>query len=722
MKTFNFLCLLIVIPFLIHAQTTTFTYLLNDPGLSPSRKPAGPVSTTNPIEVLLRGTGASDCEVSIIEKVPCAGEKDKKILISAPEQTDGSGARSFEINVFNNGQKYIPTTISRQGSATSAPATLSEANNPSPAKNTVEQACTISGPVLIWQDALTLEQAMQQNKWETIRVILCKYAFPYESCSTCIQRPYADLLQAVNAHETGDNFFLRQALPKILPAEEIKNPSAGGPSGVGAQSAENLNSVISSPGIVLDAIATFVAKRLLDELNMAYLDTFRDKLEQEGLKDLRAVLPQTKFFLATIGKDDRLEYKSLLTGLRQNLFEDLTNLPLNMPKVIKNHKEDITDKESYISALAMLEAMNNLAQKATPPDIISRVGSYDYELGKDSSNTLTIVRLAAKISNHLRVNDPYGTWINPRVSFQNPRVIYLFSGLIFKQDGAFLKENSIKYKGKWTSLYDLLKAGDSQMLIETIHQVLGLITEISELVNASEKSDPTNLFFALNERLLTFMAYCTKDDASSLTYTKALETLKILVRVRQHIQEKELVAAGTLVFSMLDYLGANKDITARKEFFRYLSFAQNLIDAKTKEELIDALEQAADPAGNYRLKRNHPLTVSITSYPGLYAGREQYRQGINDDKYINSFGFTAPLGLAVSFSGKKESNDEPSTSFSLFFPVIDVGAITAFRLMDRQADLPDFKWGNFISPGVFGNLGFKNSPLSFHAGIQYAPE
>ena len=51
----------------------------------------------------------------------------------------------------------------------------------------------------------------------------------------------------------------------------------------------------------------------------------------------------------------------------------------------------------------------------------------------------------------------------------------------------------------------------------------------------------------------------------------------------------------------------------KKEFFRYLSFAQNLIDAKTKEELVDALEQAADPVGSCKQKRLYPMTVSISS-------------------------------------------------------------------------------------------------------------
>ncbi|MFM9952266.1 MAG: hypothetical protein ACKV1O_30320 [Saprospiraceae bacterium] len=527
----------------------------------------------------------------------------------------------------------------------------------------------------------------------------------------------------MNAHDTGDNIFLRQVLPKELPEGDSGDKGIG--SSIESQSASSLNSVISSPGIVLDALATFIAKRLLDELNLAYLNKFRETLDGDKFADFSALLPQTKFFLTAIGKDYKLEYKSLLTGLRQNLFEDLTNLPLNMPTVVKNHKKDISNKESYIAALAMLEAMNSLTQKATPPDIISRVGSYNYELDSNHSTTLTILQLVAKISNHLRVNDPYGPWIDPGVSFQKPRIIYLFSGLVFNQENAFLKDNFIRYKGNWISLYDLLKAGDSKIFTETIQQLLGLISDIEQLVAADEKSDPASLFFALNERLLTFMVSSTKDDTSRVAYNKALESLKILIRVRQHIQEKELVAAGTLIFNMLENLEVNAatlNKTGKEEFFRYLSFAQNLIDAKTKEELIDALEQAADPVGSYRLKRNHPVTVSITAYPGLYAGREQYRQGINDDRYINSFGFTAPLGLAISFSGKKATADEQKASFSLFFPVIDVGAITAFRLMDQQADLPEFKWENFISPGVFGNLGFKNSPLSFHVGIQYTPE
>ena len=56
-------------------------------------------------------------------------------------------------------------------------------------------------------------------------------------------------------------------------------------------------------------------------------------------------------------------------------------------------------------------------------------------------------------------------------------------------------------------------------------------------------------------------------------------------------------------------------------------------------------------------------------------------------------------------------------------PVIDVGAIAAFRFNDPDAgDLPDLKWANLFSPGAYVVWGFaKKWPIAIGLGAQRGP-
>jgi hypothetical protein len=88
---------------------------------------------------------------------------------------------------------------------------------------------------------------------------------------------------------------------------------------------------------------------------------------------------------------------------------------------------------------------------------------------------------------------------------------------------------------------------------------------------------------------------------------------------------------------------------------------------------------------------------------------------------INSFAFTAPFGLALSKAiAVRETRG--GHSLTAFFPIVDVGAITAFRFANSTATLPQVTWKNFLSPGAYLIFGFRQSPISLNAGFQYGPE
>ena len=62
-------------------------------------------------------------------------------------------------------------------------------------------------------------------------------------------------------------------------------------------------------------------------------------------------------------------------------------------------------------------------------------------------------------------------------------------------------------------------------------------------------------------------------------------------------------------------------------------------------------------------------------------------------------------------------------SLGFFVPLLDVGAVTAFRFDDENTqDLPELSWGNLLSPGVYLVYDFPaRIPLAFGIGGQAGP-
>jgi hypothetical protein len=89
-------------------------------------------------------------------------------------------------------------------------------------------------------------------------------------------------------------------------------------------------------------------------------------------------------------------------------------------------------------------------------------------------------------------------------------------------------------------------------------------------------------------------------------------------------------------------------------------------------------------------------------------------------------GFTAPIGIAWNFGHASESKrflglfDIGSTS--LFVPIVDLGAVAAWRIGNGSGQLATVQWSNVVAPGIFMVWSAKDRPYSIMIGTQYGPE
>lgn len=183
-----------------------------------------------------------------------------------------------------------------------------------------------------------------------------------------------------------------------------------------------------------------------------------------------------------------------------------------------------------------------------------------------------------------------------------------------------------------------------------------------------------------------------------------------------------------------------------QEIFRYSAFLAAVATSRNPEDIKQAIRAIALPPGSYSIKRRSFANISLNAYPGLTGGLEIIQNSLGQ-KIAPNIGFTAPIGLAVSWGyradidNKKYLEDSKyrrrvdhslnmrddrfltGHSGSLFFPLIDLGAVVLFRLDDTESSLPeDIGFQQVFSPGIIYSHGFPNLPISLFAGAQLSPK
>ncbi len=161
----------------------------------------------------------------------------------------------------------------------------------------------------------------------------------------------------------------------------------------------------------------------------------------------------------------------------------------------------------------------------------------------------------------------------------------------------------------------------------------------------------------------------------------------------------------------------------RNGVFKYGHFIADVAAAETPSAVQAAMSSIALPAGSSQNKRLRPFSVELNAYFGGTVGYERILDepsGFENEEEINSYGLFVPVGVSISKRLGKKSN----FSMSLFVPIIDLGALSAFRTDANEKNLealPDLSFANVLAPGVHLMLNLPRSPFFIGTGIQYGP-
>lgn len=565
---------------------------------------------------------------------------------------------------------------------------------------------------------------------------------------------------------------------KIATIDEIKNHHGQNPFVKGyisgspnsSEAIGNIGSALSAIGNMdvtafADGVAQFLVERAKEELNVAFFERFNKFLNQ--YPEFKIIFPNTRLFIENL---NAWEYANALNTLREAFDKDIKTILVNiinlrnLDAVMDCPKEgagetiaagDSTDCQRRAAALRRAFATNaghvifsglyighGLTDGQKIPDIIDTVANgKSFIGGYNNDNVQNAMNLVSVMTSSLRSYEEGRHFITSSQMRELQRdtiLLNLYLGLIYEQirakeirfvrDGkTYIVANIIQRDGAGLKQY-VMNVADQVKLIDTA------VTTLQQRMAAGEKDLSANYaaVYGYAKAVLSAAGRTELINAFLVLppqYTEVLgfstKSLQIAHDITVRNYNAVVIGVMSLMSDIIAKMPEGDDKENAKEFIaaflKYGSFAANVVNAKSAADVKDAIQAVAMPSGSSRVKRMSAFNVALNAYVGPFIGYER-SSALDENTEPNSYGITAPIGVAISKGYACWLNGKHISSWSLFVSVIDLGAVTAFRFSDSETEeIPTIQLKNILAPGAFVVYGFGNTPLSLMLGAQVGP-
>lgn len=495
---------------------------------------------------------------------------------------------------------------------------------------------------------------------------------------------------------------------------------------------------ISVSGIA-DGLARFLVNRTKQELSQAFFDDFKEALNKEPL--LGYFCPATKAQLDYVDQGV-YQFNDYLEGLRETFTLDMTALPGNMEGYLRDY---YADKEAGVVAIDLLHLSQQMVDGEAPIDMLdylARSGSaiQNAEVTQpvlyDMAGGFRFINLVSESLIRPNIEDPTqpAQWFTSRELrnlFADPLLFHLYMGLLWQ------KSEGVSFVGKdgtpKQNMRDILftAAQSADLLNEWRNTIQGIGESVHNLQNTvhasaragqeaiqQAKSSVPDDFFRYSLALTDVLQTLNRSGKLILQRDNDLIPSEYISLFRQcnflyfNVRQRNYTGAISNVIFCLNVLG--KDKAEVQRLLKYANFVACVAEANSPEEVERAIELFALPPGSSRMKKQPKrFSVALNAYTGLAVGSEWMA---NETAPKTIAALAAPIGLSCSWGLKKGS-------IGFFVPLIDVGAVTAFRFKDNNyQNLPELTWNNLLAPGFYAVYNFPGKwPIALGVGGQAGP-
>jgi hypothetical protein len=504
------------------------------------------------------------------------------------------------------------------------------------------------------------------------------------------------------------------------------------------------SSLPSSPvGFIADGIARFLVKRTKEELTLAFFADFKRAVQEDKSGFFQHFFVSTQQMLLVIDTEV-YQFQMYLEALREAFISDMRFLPGNLSKYLRDTGELQAKPNLHAISIDFFNVVQMNIDGIAPVEMLRFLADKEYsEIQMTADTFANLKNMAAGLHfvNHISesVFDPEnGRWYSSsqiRKALSDPITLRLYMGLLWHHARAI----PMAYKNGSTIDQLIAKAAVAPTLMSDWQQLLNNFgenvgeSEVSfqarRLSDSSLSSNFTHCLKLFTQILNTANTLNKMLDpgAGEAIEMKYLQLLEQIGSLHLNVRQKHYSAAiGNTAF-ILDILMGNQ-YKGRKELLQYGMFIAAVAEAENATEVQNALELFALPAGSSKAKKvAGTFSVAINAYAGGSIASEQLRTRYNPEvaKSSAALSLAAPLGFSVNWGKNWGTEAKPKNgSIGVFFPVIDVGAIYAFRFDDSGIDnLPPLEWKNIVAPGVYLVVDppMRKLPLSLGLGGQLGP-
>jgi len=488
-----------------------------------------------------------------------------------------------------------------------------------------------------------------------------------------------------------------------------------------------------------DGLARFLVKRTKQEISQVFFNKFKEEVRTDPY--LGNFCPFTQAQLVLI--DSKVyQFNDYLEVLREGFTADMTALPTNTERFLRNPSlcAGCSEEEQGKVMIDLLHVAQQMVNEESPVEMIDYLAQSGSAIQSAQITETRLYNMAAGLrflnllSQSLRnpaSTDPKMPWYSAsdiRTAFKDPKLLRLYLGLLWQKAEGI---NFVDKDEKKTSARELMaEANKGANVAENWRRTIESISELTQSLQISiYSSAATNTtvaddFFTYSQSVTDLMLALNQTGRMRFGFSdEDIIPVKYILLMRQcnalyfNVRQRNFSGALGNVIYCLNILkdGKEEDKQAIAEILRYVNFVAAVAEANSPEEMERAIEIFALPPGSSQMKK-HPnrFSVALNAYTGFTWGREY----LGDDKSPETImALTAPAGLSCTFGLGKGG------SIGAFVPLIDVGAVTAYRFDDdNAANLPELTWNNILSPGLYVVYGTPGKwPIALGYGAQIGP-
>jgi hypothetical protein len=268
-----------------------------------------------------------------------------------------------------------------------------------------------------------------------------------------------------------------------------------------------------------------------------------------------------------------------------------------------------------------------------------------------------------------------------------------------------------------------IKNEDYNLGLSRLEELLSVVSEFLEAYDGNKKHQKdafVNLSNDFKAEIDARMTVLRNDSSNIHNLMKALPKVTglptdiaadadIIANTKEYREQLELIIKE---MNDLDDQGKNKKevLLHLTRVIKYVNLLAAISKAENSKAVEKLLETYALPAGSSRVKKVTTFNISLNAYVGAFGLRtDEMGKG-----FTNVYGFTAPIGVAISRGFGKVG------SASLFVHLFDIGGTIKYKMENPDQYQQDISLGGIISPGIHAVYGFPwFLPLSIGAGYQW---